>query len=198
MDNKGFTLIEIVTVIIVLGIIGGFGMSFLIDNSRTYQMMKVQTELYQDGVFAMERISRDITDARGGADVTNCPGFWRTHTTARDASLCITYSWDSNASTLQRNGRLIARNVSNFSQPINYESQSPPYNISIMLQRDCGMPPDQYGNPQRCSVILSTTLYPRNYCGGNINTVYPSSGLPCTSSDYSGNRFNGDYEIVVN
>jgi prepilin-type N-terminal cleavage/methylation domain-containing protein len=197
MNNRGFTLIEIVIVIIVLGIIGTFTMSFLIDNSKTYQMMKLQRELYQDGVYAMERLSRDITDARGGADVTICPGFWRTHTTARDANLCVIYSWDSVTGTLQRNGLLIARNVSNFSQPINYESQSPPYNISITLQKDCGMLPDQYGNPQRCSVSLSTTMYPRNYCGGNINIAYPPDP-PCNSNDYSGNRFNGDYKIVVN
>lgn len=194
MDNKGFTLIEIVTVLVVLGIIGGFGMSFLIDNSRTYQMMKVQGELYQDGVYAMERISRDITDARG-ADVPICPGFWRTHTTASDTSLCVTYSWDSNTGTLQRNGQPIARSVSSFSQPVSYTL--PPYNVSIKLERDCGMPPDKDGNPQRCSVTMGTTLYPRNYCGGDINTAYPT-GSPCTSNDYSGNRFNGDYEIVVN
>ena len=193
MDNKGFTLIEIVTVIIVLAIIGGFGMSFLVDNSRTYQMMKIQGVLYQDGTFAMERISRDIADARGGA--APCSGFWRTHITAQDASLCVTYAWDTGTGILRRNGQPIASNVSYFLQP-DY-TLSPPYNIYITLARDCSMPPDKDGNPQRCSVTLNTTLYPRNYCGVYINTAYPT-GLPCTSSDYSGNRFNGDYEIVVN
>ena len=133
MDRKGFTLIEIVTVIVVLAIMGAFTMSFLINNSRTYHMMRAQRELYQDGTYIMERISRDISRLNGNEWYLSC----RVHkgsTHQETQFLCTRYSL--NGTALLRNNQVIARDVVSFSQP---DYTSPPYTISITLEKGLGV-----------------------------------------------------------
>jgi prepilin-type N-terminal cleavage/methylation domain-containing protein len=189
MNEKGFTLIEIVIVIVVLTIIGGFTMSFLISNSRTYQMMRVQRELYQDSVYMMERISRDITDARG-TDASCANGFLRTHI-SRDSALCTQYTLTGK--TLFRNGQPIGFNVSSYTQ--NFSSL--PYTIAVTLERDCSSPDNV-----KCSITFNTSVFPENYCSNNSPNLsfagFPSN--PCNTSpalSYDGRSYNGDYEELV-
>lgn len=169
MDSKGFTLIEIITVIIVLGILGGFGLSFLMSNSRTYQIMKVQRELYQDGTYIMERISRDIRDSRGYG-LEKCPtGFMRAHPSI-DTNLCTQYAWDPSNGILTRSGQVIGRFVTNFQ--LTTES---PHVVSLKLSRECGMPRNRDGTIPNCTVSLSTSVLPMNSAG----------------------KYDGDYEEVT-
>jgi len=61
--NKGFTLIELVTVIVVLAIIGGFTFSFIDNAIRTYVLAREQSVIYYEGAHIMERIVRELSDA---------------------------------------------------------------------------------------------------------------------------------------
>ena len=62
--NKGFTLIEIVIVIVILSIISAITIKFLVDGLRIYTMTVNQKTLFDEGKLAMERMCRDIRDAR--------------------------------------------------------------------------------------------------------------------------------------
>jgi len=154
--NKGFTLIEAIIVIVILGIIGGFTVSFLVSSTRTYQIMKIQGELYQEGLYIIERISHDIIDSRGTD--SGCPnGFMRSHT-SRDTTLCTQYILDTSASILNRNDQPIGGNVISFSR----DYSTLPYSVSLILEKECGMAPNKDGTTPRCRVDLSTSVMPRN------------------------------------
>ena len=62
--SKGFTLIEIVIVIIILSIISAITIKFLVDGLRIYTMTVNQKTLFDEGKLALERMCRDIRDAR--------------------------------------------------------------------------------------------------------------------------------------
>jgi prepilin-type N-terminal cleavage/methylation domain-containing protein len=192
MNNRGFTLIEIVTVIIVLGIIGAFTMSFLIDNSKTYQMMRVQRELYQDGVYVMERISRELRDVRGTH--VSCGGYLKTNT-SRDTNLCLIYS--QSGTDLLRNNVPIARDLQINGFNLSFDAATNKFTVSITLEKDCSLP-----NNQKCSVTLTGSVLAVNYCTNNSpNPAFAGfPGNPCNTSpslSYDGRSYNGDYEEVI-
>jgi len=62
--SKGFTLIEIVIVILILSIVSTITIKFLIDGLKIYTMTVNQKTLYDEGKLALERMVRDIRDAR--------------------------------------------------------------------------------------------------------------------------------------
>jgi prepilin-type N-terminal cleavage/methylation domain-containing protein len=62
-NNKGFTFIEIIIVIIVLGILSVFGFHFISTGIHTYSMMEKQKGLFDQATMVMERISRELRDA---------------------------------------------------------------------------------------------------------------------------------------
>jgi prepilin-type N-terminal cleavage/methylation domain-containing protein len=62
--QKGFTLIEIVIVIVILSIISAITIKFVVDSLRIYTMAVNQKALFDEGKLALERMCRDIRDAR--------------------------------------------------------------------------------------------------------------------------------------
>jgi prepilin-type N-terminal cleavage/methylation domain-containing protein len=63
-SSKGFTMIEIIIVIIILSIISAITIKFLVDGLRIYTMTVNQKNLFDEGKLALERMCRDIRDAR--------------------------------------------------------------------------------------------------------------------------------------
>jgi len=62
--EMGFTLIEIIVVIVILCIVSGITLRFLTDSLRIYTMTVNQKTLFDEGKLALERMCRDIRDAR--------------------------------------------------------------------------------------------------------------------------------------
>jgi len=87
--SKGFTLIEIIIVIVILGFVSAITIKFLTDSLRIYTMTVNQKTLFDEGKLALERMCRDIRDARGIATPAaggsgNTIVFQRTNPTAHD------------------------------------------------------------------------------------------------------------------
>ena len=66
--QKGFTLIEIIIVIVILSIISAISIKFVVDSLRIYTMTVNQKALFDEGKLAVERMVRDIRDARAIAE----------------------------------------------------------------------------------------------------------------------------------
>jgi prepilin-type N-terminal cleavage/methylation domain-containing protein len=87
--QKGFTLIEMIVVIVILSIASAITIKFLVDSMKIYTMTVNQKTLLDEGKFALERMCRDIRDAQSitvpttgssGSSIT----FVRTNATAYD------------------------------------------------------------------------------------------------------------------
>jgi prepilin-type N-terminal cleavage/methylation domain-containing protein len=93
----GFTLIEIIIVIIILSIVSGISIKFLVDSLRVYTMTVNQKTLFDEGKLALERMCRDVRDARtitspSGGGSGNLITFTRANATAQDiANESITF-----------------------------------------------------------------------------------------------------------
>jgi prepilin-type N-terminal cleavage/methylation domain-containing protein len=106
--SKGFTLIEIVIVIVILAIVSAITIKFLTDGLRIYTMTVNQKTLFDEGKLALERMCRDIRDAQSisvpaaGASNTLIT-FIRNNATAQDgASESITFQRNAGNSTLEK------------------------------------------------------------------------------------------------
>ena len=90
-SSKGFTLIEMIVVIVILSIVSALSISFLVSSLKIHTMTVNQKTLFDEGKLALERMCRDIRDARiitspaaGGSG--NLITFTRTHATAQDSA----------------------------------------------------------------------------------------------------------------
>ena len=62
--QSGFTLIEIIVVIVILSIVAAISINFLVSSLRVYTMTVNQKTLFDEGKLALERMCRDIRDAQ--------------------------------------------------------------------------------------------------------------------------------------
>lgn len=89
LSREGFTLIEMVAVMVILSIISAITINFLVHSAKQYAVMMNQKALFEEAQLAMERMCREIRDAKvilsppGGAS-SNSIVFTRTHSTAQD------------------------------------------------------------------------------------------------------------------
>ena len=68
--QRGFTLIEIIVVIVILAIVSAITIKFLVDSLRIYTMTVNQKTLFDEGKLALEKMCRGIRDARSITGVT--------------------------------------------------------------------------------------------------------------------------------
>ncbi len=182
-NKKGFTLIEIIIVIIVLGVLSVFGFSFISTAVHTYSKMEKQKGLFDQAVMAMERISRELRDASAiSAPASGASGstltFTKSHGTPQETSTYV-ITFQLSGTTLQRIGSTtpatvdIADNVSTFD-----------------VTRVTPTPP-----PDREEITITLTLEEagagevtlRSYiCPKNLD--YPDPAAP------SGRNFGGNWE----
>lgn len=104
LGKRGFTLIEIIIVIVILSIVSAITIKFLVDSLRIYTMTVNQKTLFDEGKLALERMGRDIRDARSITGTTaSSITFVRDDATAQDiASETIIFQHNSGANTLEK------------------------------------------------------------------------------------------------
>lgn len=90
-SELGFTLIELIVVIVILSIVSAITITFLGSSLRTYAMTLNQKALLDEGKLALEKMVRDIRDAKTisypssgscGSSIT----FQRTNATDQDVA----------------------------------------------------------------------------------------------------------------
>ena len=163
-SQKGFTLIEIIVVIVILSIVSAITIKFLTDSLRIYTMTVNQKTLLDEGKLALERMCRDIRDARsittpaaGGSGSTIT--FLRGNLTAQDvADESITFQLTG--STLEKVKSLpsatsaMAFNVTTFTVTRGQAATNNENEITIQLNLALT------GSLER--VDLQTRVYPKN------------------------------------
>ncbi|MCX8118575.1 MAG: prepilin-type N-terminal cleavage/methylation domain-containing protein [Desulfobacterota bacterium] len=154
--DKGFTLIEIIVVIVILSVVSAITIKFLIDSLKIYTMTVNQKMLYDEGKLALERMVRDIRDARSITSVTaSSITFVRTNPTAQDsADETIIFRLDPMNNTILQKVKTspattatMANNVTEFA----VTNTANEIQLRLKLQRTSGE-----------EVILQTRVYPKN------------------------------------
>jgi len=102
--EKGFTLIEIIVVIVILCIVSGITIKFLVDSLRIYTMTVNQKTLFDEGKAALERMCRDIRDARSITSISaSSITFVRNNATVQDgAGETIIFQRNAGVGTLEK------------------------------------------------------------------------------------------------
>ena len=102
--GRGFTLIEIIVVIVILSIVSVITIKFLVDSMKIYTMTVNQKTLFDEGKLALERMCRDIRDARSITGTTaSSVTFVRDDATAQDiAGETIIFQRNVVANTLEK------------------------------------------------------------------------------------------------
>jgi prepilin-type N-terminal cleavage/methylation domain-containing protein len=156
--SKGFTLIEVVVVIVILSIVSVITIYFLVSSLKVYTMTVNQKTLFDEGKLALERMCRDIRDAKsitapaaGGSGSTIT--FLRGNLTAQDvADESITFQLTG--SNLQKvkaspsTTSILAENVSAFTVTRDTSNE-----IKLQLTLSLGTGEN---------VTLQTKVYPKN------------------------------------
>ncbi len=153
--SQGFTLIEVIIVIVILAIASTITINFLTDSLRVYTMTVNQKTLFDEGKLALERMCRDIRDAQSITSVTaDSITFVRNNATAQDiAGETIVFQRNAGASTLEKVKAspsatiAMADNVSSFA----VTNATNEIQLQLTLQLTTGE-----------NVNLQTKVYPKN------------------------------------
>lgn len=199
-NNRGFTLIEIITVIVVLGILSVFTFSFIDNAVKTYMIGSKQRMLYQEASYAMERITRELRDANSalildaGSDNSSLSLSSQTRPAKMDNNPTIQFQRSGN--TIVRTGtgsQVLGNNVTQFKVDVDpahcfpfsvsswylCSGADPKGILSITLSvTDQDIP---ISDASAKTVTITTKISPKNYQPGI----------------YTGRSFNGDYYDVI-
>ena len=173
-NNKGFTLIEIIIVIIVLAILSIFGFHFLSTGIHTYSMMEKQKGLFDQATMVMERISRELRDANtisfpASGDTDSTLTFTTSNATAQDSDTSI--SFQLSGTTLQRVGTATVSLADNVVASTGFTVTNSSNEITITLTLASG----------EASITLRSYICPKNL-------AYPNEEKP------SGRNFGGHWQ----
>ena len=164
--SKGFTLIEIIIVIVILSIVSAITIKFLVDSLSIYTMTVNQKTLFDEGKLALERMCRDLRDANsittpssgGSSSSGTLLSFTRTHATAQD-SAGDTIQFILSSGTLQRKASTRPTvDLASYVTAITVTRGTSPNNeitISLTLSRTI--------SGETLSVPLGTKVIPKNF-----------------------------------
>jgi len=163
--SKGFTLIEMIVVIVILSIAAGITIKFLVDSLKVYTMTVNQKTLYDQAKLSLEEMCRGIRDAKSITTFTAGPPgsitFVRTNATAFDQGLpgnttgeTITFQQNAVAGTLEKVKSLPSTSTTTMAQYVTSFTVANATNeiqLTLTLSLTSGE-----------NVTLLTKVYPRN------------------------------------
>jgi MSHA biogenesis protein MshO len=93
--SRGFTLIELIVVIIILSVVGLFTFQFLSSGVQTYVTIQNQKDLFDEAKLCLERMSREIRDAEQILAFTpnSLIGIQKSHSTSYDMVTMIAFGY---------------------------------------------------------------------------------------------------------
>lgn len=177
--NRGFTLIEVVTIVVVLSILATFTASFIDNAVKTYMLAKKQSTLYQEASYIMERLERELRDMVNPASWTtgttqDTVQFTRQHVTGQDSNTTITFWRDPGTKIFYRNSGgtsyIMGKNVTQFTIIRNATTTCNRYFSLTLALTESGQ-----------TFSLTSNIFPKNLGSGS----------------YDDRCFNGDYEDVI-
>jgi len=189
-NARGFTLIEIITVVIVLAILGMFTFSFIDNATKTYLMGSRQRMLYQEASYIMERVAREVGDAQavsidsgtGGLQITKSSH--PSNSSVPDSSTSVLFYRNASSQMIRSSAfatnMVIGKNVQIFSPTLS-SCSSGVSNCAVTISLRLTDPNIPISDANARSVVLTTTVSPKNISTGT----------------YTSRCFNGDYEDVV-
>lgn len=174
MNEKGFTLIEIIITLVILGIIAVFSFAFFGSLTKTYGTMGAKSKAHLEAAYVLERISRELRDAKLVIVSSNTVDFEKANSTPQDNNAYVRYCLSGTNLYRQSSndnfptgcsGNLIAKNVTNFTvSPDGTHTDNQIITVTINITQDSE------------SQSYSVDVYPKNYPG-----------------DFSGKNFGGNY-----
>ena len=153
-ESLGFTLIEMTMALVLTSILGIFTLEFLTSSLRTFKSFSVRKETNDDAMLALERMTREIRDARRSTINNTTPNallLTRMNTgNMQDTSPTIRFFLQPASGELRRTSAggtyVLARNVQDFTANL-----GPDGSVSLTVTFSSS------GNRQ-----WQTAIYPRN------------------------------------
>jgi prepilin-type N-terminal cleavage/methylation domain-containing protein len=155
--SGGFTLIELILTIVIMGILGAFGFSFFSFLTKTYVDMKNERSIQQEGAYIVERIARELRDASSVTPGTDLATIILTHATPASGSTNAVYLRSGH--TLTRNTIQIGEYISSFSIVPNAVATCYDINLSTASASLAGV-----------TRSFQTTVCPRNLLTGDTTS----------------------------
>jgi prepilin-type N-terminal cleavage/methylation domain-containing protein len=210
--NRGFTLIELILVIVISSIVSVFTFAFIYNSIQTYRIMRTQSQLHQEGSYALERISRELRDASfslsSGPDISfmkptrtivQAPKvidrnpfvrYYRSGASlyrCSDASLGLICLFNPGSSPTNKP---ISANISTFTVLHNTNGECNPSDLPNCQDDSFSITLGLTRDGQ--TFTIATTITPKNYCANGASVA------SCSTPDYTNRSFNMDYRDVVN
>lgn len=171
-NQRGFTLIELVITIVIVGIIAGIVALLLTQGVNSYAMVSKRKEVLQTAKMAVERMAREIRGVRSRED-RNGDGNSDDITTATDTTFTFNYIDGSSVSfslpgtdILRNNTDILVSNVANspifryydssgtiLVTPVSGSSRTTIWRIRVEVQV----------NNQNETISEVTDIFPRNF-----------------------------------
>jgi prepilin-type N-terminal cleavage/methylation domain-containing protein len=205
--GKGFTLIELIIVIVISSMVSVFTFSFIYNSIQTYRLMRIQRQLHQEASYALERITRELRDASYNLNSTGGISFTKAHQTPADTNTFVRFYQSGNS--LFRCSDAVSGLVCLVNPGSSPTNKPISANVSTFtVQRNTNSEPCGASNLPNCqddffsitlaltkdgqTLTIGSTVTPRNYCSNG------SSATSCSSQDYLNRSFNRDYRDVAN
>lgn len=156
--QQGFTLIEMVIVIVILGIIASMSSQLLMQGLNTFTTGENIVNANWQGQIAIERMSRDISLIRSPTDISNIASNNFAFTDVNNNTL--TYSLSGTDLVLTQNGSnvILARGIQSLT--FTYFDKTGASTGTASSVRLIGVSINVTGN--NVNYTLSTMIYPRN------------------------------------